>query len=177
MKSSKGFTLAELLIALAILGVIATFTIPKVLQASGEGQNTSIAKETISMVSGAFSAYQLSNPIATTTTTANLTTNMNYVSFDTATATVFTCIPANPCLVLHSGAWMQYTAAQAYTAGTTSTHYITFNVDPDGAGTVGHFSILQMANGRVTTGGNSTGLTQGSAGATLVTTDPAYVTW
>lgn len=34
----KGFTLAELLIALAILGVIATFTIPKVLQSSRTAQ-------------------------------------------------------------------------------------------------------------------------------------------
>ncbi|MCE3236975.1 MAG: hypothetical protein K0Q50_3167, partial [Vampirovibrio sp.] len=33
-RSVSGFTLAELLISLAILGVIATFTIPKILPRS-----------------------------------------------------------------------------------------------------------------------------------------------
>lgn len=47
----KGFTLAELLIALAILGVIATFTIPKILQAQQNQKKQAILKETISIVS------------------------------------------------------------------------------------------------------------------------------
>ena len=45
-----GFTLAELLIALLILGVIATFTIPKVLQSQESSQQKSVFKETISVV-------------------------------------------------------------------------------------------------------------------------------
>ncbi|MEB3287336.1 MAG: prepilin-type N-terminal cleavage/methylation domain-containing protein [Vampirovibrionales bacterium] len=43
----KAFTLAELLIALAILGVIATFTIPKVLTAQADQQKKAVFKETI----------------------------------------------------------------------------------------------------------------------------------
>lgn len=50
MKKSaeKGFTLAELLIALGILGVIAAFTIPKVLQATGQSQNSAAARDAVS---------------------------------------------------------------------------------------------------------------------------------
>lgn len=47
LPSQPGFTLAELLIALAILGVIATFTIPKILQAQQNQEKHAIYKETI----------------------------------------------------------------------------------------------------------------------------------
>lgn len=43
---ARGFTLAELLIALTILGVIATFTIPKILSSQQDGKLKAIAKET-----------------------------------------------------------------------------------------------------------------------------------
>ena len=46
-----GFTLSELLIALAILGLIATFTIPKVLTSLGNNSKNSIFKETFSIIS------------------------------------------------------------------------------------------------------------------------------
>lgn len=44
---AKGFTLAELLIALVILGLIATFSIPKVLQSNEDTKKNAIFKETI----------------------------------------------------------------------------------------------------------------------------------
>ncbi|MBL8031855.1 MAG: prepilin-type N-terminal cleavage/methylation domain-containing protein [Candidatus Doudnabacteria bacterium] len=46
----KGFTLAELLIALVILGVIATFTIPKVLYANQNTKYNAIAKEAMGTI-------------------------------------------------------------------------------------------------------------------------------
>lgn len=48
---TSGFTLAELLIALAILGVIATFSIPKVLQAQQDGRNQAVLKTNASQLS------------------------------------------------------------------------------------------------------------------------------
>ncbi|MCE3236435.1 MAG: hypothetical protein K0Q50_2626 [Vampirovibrio sp.] len=49
-----GFTLAELLVSLAILGVIATFTIPKVLYTSQNAQKQAVLKETISSLQAVF---------------------------------------------------------------------------------------------------------------------------
>ena len=72
-----GFTLAELLIALVILGVIATFTIPKVLSSQQSNQWKSQAKEVASMISGAYSVYQSENSASASTTTADLSPSMN----------------------------------------------------------------------------------------------------
>lgn len=44
---AKGFTLAELLIALGILGVIATFTIPKILISQNGAKRVAVFKEVI----------------------------------------------------------------------------------------------------------------------------------
>jgi prepilin-type N-terminal cleavage/methylation domain-containing protein len=45
--ASLGFTLAELLIALGILGVIATFAIPKILVAQQDTKRKAVLKETM----------------------------------------------------------------------------------------------------------------------------------
>src|SRR5688572_24614196 len=60
-KCVKAFTLAELLIALAILGVIATFTIPKVLQAQGKEDRYSRAREVSSTLAAVTQKYALEN--------------------------------------------------------------------------------------------------------------------
>jgi prepilin-type N-terminal cleavage/methylation domain-containing protein len=59
-KRSLGFTLAELLISLAVLGVIATFTLPKILGGTGDKQNIAIAKEDYATVYGLMQDFTLS---------------------------------------------------------------------------------------------------------------------
>lgn len=50
--SKNGFTLAELLLALAIFGVIAMFTVPKILSSQESSNRISTLKETIGTISG-----------------------------------------------------------------------------------------------------------------------------
>jgi prepilin-type N-terminal cleavage/methylation domain-containing protein len=85
MSGSKqfGFTLAELLISLAILGVIATFTIPKLLQVQQQSSYMGIAKEAMATISGDYGAYISKNKLSTTVGTPDLTPYMNYLIVDT----------------------------------------------------------------------------------------------
>ncbi len=50
-KSCTAFTLAELLIALALLGVIATFTIPKIMQSQQNERRKAVFRETFGALS------------------------------------------------------------------------------------------------------------------------------
>jgi prepilin-type N-terminal cleavage/methylation domain-containing protein len=182
MKSFKsGFTLAELLIALAILGVIATFTIPKVLNSATSGQNTSVAKEVAGMISGAFSSYTLNNTLSTSSEPESLTPYMNYVSIVT-TGTIGgleACSATLPCMKLHSGAVLQYGTGNTF-SGTAATDAVLFNLDPDGSGSTGAATFVLYANGRLTTRGvgapGSTGAgTAATDKVTAITTDPTYI--
>ena len=135
-----GFTLAELLIALAILGVIATFAIPKVLNAQQDGRKNAVAKEAAAAVSEAYQAFQLENTVMSSTGMPDLTPYLNYVKFDTAT--VVDHKPGNSsvncaggtinCLKLHNGAILWYASAFGVFNGTDPTDKLFFLVDPDG---------------------------------------------
>lgn len=140
----KGFTLAELLIALAILGVIAVFTIPKVLQSQQDGKFNAIGKEVAGMLAGALEAYDLENTLASSTGTSHLTSYINYVAVDSTSTvdhaysmTTYDCSNAAIiCLRLHNGAILWTSPVNTF-SGTASTNAIWFYLDPDGRVTDG----------------------------------------
>jgi len=136
----KGFTLSELLIALAILGVIATFTIPKVLQSQQNGSKNAAMKEAAGMVSGAFQAYKNQYGLSTTVSPTDLTPFMNYVAVNTASQIdhhpgmgALSCDSTHPCLRLHDGAVLFAPESACDFPGTASTDAIYFHFDPDGS--------------------------------------------
>ena len=183
-----GFTLAELLIALAILGIIASFTIPKVLESSSNSKYTAAAKEAASMVSGAFTAFKLDSSLASTTTAGAFTSYMNYVATDTdnvmtsvpaSDTAIDTCTTAMICMLLHNGGTLAYNTAASF-GGTAATNAMFWNFDPDStAAGAGGVTFIQYYNGRLTTRPNqATGTTTGGTQVTAITTDPSWLsTW
>lgn len=71
MLKHSGFTLAELLIALALLGIIAAFTIPKVLQSSAENEKVAKLRETVATLEDAWYAAKNLNQIVISDTVGN----------------------------------------------------------------------------------------------------------
>lgn len=127
MRKAVGFTLAELLIALGILGVIATFTIPKVLQTQQDVKFKAIIKEVAGMMSAAFHAYKLNNTVSTSTGTSDLVAFFNYVKIDTVSTIddvlgfgSLSCSSPGRCYVLHNGAKVR-TESDNLFSGLTST--------------------------------------------------------
>lgn len=179
----SGFTLTELLIALTILGVIATFTIPKVLQSTTSSRNKSVAKEVTSVISGAYETYKAVATPSAAFTPGILTTYMNFVKTDTATApgaisgetALQTCAAGVPCLQMHNGALVQYATANSF-GGTGTTNVVYFNMDPDGDDdTAGRASVVLFYNGKITTGANQGTVTTAGTSVSVQTTDPSWI--
>jgi prepilin-type N-terminal cleavage/methylation domain-containing protein len=135
--TTRGFTLAELLIALAILGIIATFTIPKILENQQASSYRAIAKEVASMITSGYSEYKRTNQVTAGFVPSDLMPYFNYVRVDTASSIDDTpgyglqsCSNANKCIILHTGAAILFWDGSPM-GGTTSTDKVYFDVDPD----------------------------------------------
>lgn len=192
-----GFTLAELLIALAILGMIATFTIPKILGAQQQSQSNTAAKEAASMIAGAYDNYKkdLGTAVPASTTLDALLPYLNYVSRLT-TGTMddhrpnnfsYDCSSASiTCLKLHSGGVLFWdnTVNFAGTNTTNANNYIFY--DPDGIESSNGIAdspgksvcFVLYYNGRLTSRANTLTGTVSSAGTyNPGTHDPSWFSW
>lgn len=186
----NGFTLAELLIALAILGVIATFTIPKVLYSQQSSQWNSAAKEVAGAMSEAFQLYKQENTLSSSTSAIDLTPYINYVSIvslggvtvDALTGATTRSCGAGPCLKMHNGGVL-YPISWLSFGGTTNNHVIQFEFDPDGVysgSTTGPGKSVQFTifyNGRVSTIGDSPGAQTSGGVLNCPTCDPDWFSW
>lgn len=136
----KGFTLSELLVALAILGVIATFTIPKVLQSQQDNSKKAIAKEAAAMVSEAFVLYKQENTLTSSFEPRMLKKYLNYVKEETAgqlvdgavTENSYACSATRVCLKLHNGGTLLLEGGETF-AATTNNRFVWVLIDPDGS--------------------------------------------
>lgn len=190
-RSVSGFTLAELLISLAILGVIATFTIPKILQSQQDGRYKAVAKEAIGAIAAAYDMYRRDNTITASTTGGFLVPYFNAVKTDTSGAEVddipgygsLPCDASAPCLRMHNGGTVQITPYSF--AGTSTTNAIRFKIDPDGvySGTINgsgkSLSVRLYISGRVTSEDNMLDNTCDSDGCwnPAPGQDPSWFSW
>ena len=136
-----GFTLAELLIALLVLGVIATFTIPKVLNTQQSSKYNSIAKEAAGMMSEALLVEKALNG-GGQILIEDIRQHVNYVSRTTVGtmdgnpgAGNISCSNAsNRCYLLHNGAALAYGTLINCIDTTNPLSATAFFIDPDGVG-------------------------------------------
>lgn len=166
-----GFSLAELLITLAIIGFLMAFTVPALLQSQNAAANSkysAIARDTEFMVFNAYEQYRRRNSsVSSNMQVSSLTPYMNYVSIDTSTSSLINGPPAGQgyygsqncgaqfvgnyiCYRLHNGAvlwfWDLY-----YFGGTNTTNAIWFNIDPDGSGPTEALQTFLTYDGRIYT--------------------------
>ena len=144
-RQANGFTLSELLIALGVLGLIAAFTIPKVLTSMGDAQKKACAKEAAMILSQAYEAYQLQSDPDAFTTPKDLIQFVNGVEIVTSgeeldgtpgNAPGFRvgCSGINPCVKLHNGGLLWFPGYNGF-SGTTESHFVFVWFDPDGSAT------------------------------------------
>jgi prepilin-type N-terminal cleavage/methylation domain-containing protein len=190
-QSNTGFTLAELLIALSILGVIATFTIPKLITTQANGRYNASAKEVASMITAAHQLASKDGILSSSTTPGALSQYMNYVSVDTSSViddingnTTTTCSATTVCLNLHAGGKL-FLWNDSFT-GTNTTNAIMFQFDPDGVNTDGttngpgkSVKFVLYYNGKLTTRADVLTGTVDSLGSYTpnTTADPSWFRW
>jgi prepilin-type N-terminal cleavage/methylation domain-containing protein len=138
----SGFSLVELLIALAILGTLATVLIPKISTSmvANPQKNTATAKTVAIMVLNAFERYNSSHGgITTSLTVSDLTPYMNFISVDTTSIVddhpgsgTGNCSDSSTmCLKMYSGGILWFNN-WCPLVGLTSVNALFLNYDPDG---------------------------------------------
>lgn len=140
LSKKRAFTLAELLIALAILGVIATFTIPKVIASQQSADFRAKTKEFAATLSQVRQNLALKGQLSANTSTDDFAANMNliglgwgYVLDMEVGGPTHDCDLAGgwECWKLHNGGVVFFPNGHTF-GGTGSTNAIWFYFDPDG---------------------------------------------
>lgn len=91
MNKTFGFTLAELLIALAILGEIATFTIPKILSAQQNGQKKTVMRETVATMMAILHQGRITGNVQSALDSTYIINNINAIKICSSNSTTEGC--------------------------------------------------------------------------------------
>lgn len=178
LNAKKGFTLSELLVSLAVLGLIAAFAVPKVLTSVGDSSFLANAKECLSVITAAYDSVKADNvtafdpirvSLATNAVTASnapyaLISKINYAAIGTYTAganasTIDTFV-ANAgatqaaatvsSVRLGTGAIITFNTGDTFvTAAAPFISRMVFNIDPDGVGVGKPFTAFLGSDGRL----------------------------
>jgi prepilin-type N-terminal cleavage/methylation domain-containing protein len=186
----KAFTLSELLIGLLILAVIASFSIPKILNSSRKDQQKAAAKEVAAMISAAYFQHRNNGLVTTATKPSDLMQYMQYTQTDTSSviddtvgASSDMCMNSTPCVRLHNGGLLEFRDDGPFGV-LNSTQVVRFLYDPDGVfvgGTGDHISkgliFLLFSNGRVVTYQNMPTGTTWNGSTMGAGVDPSWFDW
>lgn len=184
----RGFTLAELLIVIAVLGIIASFTIPKILEAQSNKERTAITKEAASLIPAAYKLLLLDGSISPYTTIGQMTGYINYSNLDTSTtidhapgSSENNCADSDiTCLRMHNGAILLF-KNDVRLNGLHNTNAINFTVDPDGTFTGDNDSVefFIYFGGRLNSRGHILSNTTNSDGTFNPdpSADPSWYQW
>jgi prepilin-type N-terminal cleavage/methylation domain-containing protein len=178
-----GFTLAELLISLAIYGVMATFTIPKILHSAGNNQYNAMLKETLSTMAQGYQIEQNKGTITASTTFDIIIPHLNYVR-ELTSGTIQTSWSGSPtmdcdgassrCFLLHNGGVLWFNNWESF-GGTSNLHSVVALFDPDGTNPEKGVFITVYYNGRITTLGSMAPGTTTVYGLQVNIPDPDWV--
>jgi type II secretory pathway pseudopilin PulG len=186
------FSLSELLIALMILGEIATFTIPKIIYSQRNNRFNAVVKETASAIAAQYQTMKMQGLVSSSTSAYDILTQMNALSFSTSSGVLIDSVQGNGSISCSAGCAFFASGAGVRSGlysfnGTSSTNAIGFTVDPDGRVTDGttngpgkSVQFYMTYNGKLTTGDSAEASTYYYNGSYVTATsggDPPYFSW
>jgi prepilin-type N-terminal cleavage/methylation domain-containing protein len=142
----KGITLAEVMVTIAIMGIMAAMTVPKFLTTNGTVQTSNYSKganEFAVAIAAAYQIYVMKNGPVTAfgTVAGDLMQYVNYVTTLPGTSQIDQITGSgaqacnssvgDQCYVMHNGA-VVYTSTYWVLCDTTRNSYVYYVYDPDG---------------------------------------------